>query len=159
MPHLERKIRVKMPVVSIPPFVFLVELDVDLFVEPRRGLYTSVRFFIPLKALVLPFSFVAGGLLIKGLDQLNDLFRLIFKSLYIKIDLGSDLVLGDAVFFGRVGISIMGGTSMAAGNDDPFARCFLKVVEEFKEDGIDPLFPMDQGKAMPVTVQERTRFT
>lgn len=70
----------------------------------------------------------------------------ILHPLNVKIGFGADLVFGDAVFHRRVGIGVMGGTSVPAGDDNPFPGLFLHIVEEIDENRIDPFLAMDDGQ-------------
>ena len=116
-----------MPVVSIPPFMFLVEFNEDLFVVPR--LNSDVSCWKSLKLLAL-FVFLIGWILLEILhENAGDLLGPLLHSLDVKIDFRSDLVFGEFILFRGIGIDIVDGTAVAASDDDPFASLFLDIVE------------------------------
>jgi hypothetical protein len=89
-------------------------------------------------------------------EEAGDLLRALFHPLDVKVDLGPNEVLRGLVFKRGIGIGVVGGTAVAAGDDDPFAGLFLEVVEEVDEDGVDGLFPFENGEAVSgVAVEER----
>lgn len=81
-------------------------------------------------------------------EQADDLLRPFFHALDVKIDLSADLVLGGLIFFRGVGVGVMGGTSVAAGDDHPFAGLFLDVIEKIDQDRIDVFFAADEREAV-----------
>lgn len=81
-------------------------------------------------------------------EDAGDLLGPLLHALDVEVDLGADLVFGELVLFGGVGVGVVGGTAVAAGDDDPLAGLFLDVVEEVEEDGVDVLLAVDDGEAV-----------
>ena len=62
-------------------------------------------------------------------DEGYDLKGLIFHSLDIEVYFGPDLMFGGSVFFGGVGVGVMGWASVATCNDGSSAGFLLEVVK------------------------------
>lgn len=135
------------PVIGVPPFVFMVEGDKNLFVEPGLGGCSS--FFVALEFEVLFLFLIEGGLLVVLHNVSDNFVGAVFHPLDVKVDFGANLVLGNAVFFGGIGVAVVNGAAVAAGNDDSLAGLLLEVVKEVCEDGIDPFLAAQNGEAVP----------
>lgn len=75
----------------------------------------------------------------------------IFHADDVKIDFGADLVFGGPVFFGGIGVGVVGGTPVSTGDDDSFSGFFLNVVEKIGEDRINGFFTVQDGESVSVT--------
>ena len=140
-----------MPVVDVAPFISLVKLDVNLLVHPGLGDDMGVVLLIALKSGPLLVVLEDGVLLVILDEEGDDLEGLVLEPLHVKVDFGAELVLGGAVLLGGVGVGVVDGTPVAAGDDGAAASLLLQIVEELDQNRIDAFFPMDDGEAVART--------
>ncbi len=144
--NLNGKIGMGMPIVPISPFRFLEKLDKDLPIHPGLGSEFSLVITLEVKAL---FVVLIGERLLKILhEKTNDLLGPLLHTLDVKVNLSANLMLGNLVLFRGVGIGVVRGTAVAAGNNDPLACLLLDEVEQVDKDGIDVLLAAEDGKTV-----------
>lgn len=155
---LDRNVGMRMVIVLIAAFVFLMKFDKNLFVHPGLNGYIGVRFSIALKNGVFLLILIDRRLLIILKKKTDDLLGPVFHPLHIKIDLSPNLMFGRSIFFGRVCVRVMNGTAMTTSHNDPLACLFLKKIQQIKKDGIDIFFARNNRKTVPRSRAIRNRL-
>ena len=135
---LEGDVGVWVGIVEVAPFGGGVEFDKNFFIIPGAGFAVGL--------LVVPAEGFKIGLALGkvALDELGDFFGVAFESFDVKIDLGADHVEGGRPFW--LGVPVVIGAPVAAGDDNFFFRDFLNMVEEVDQNRVDVLGVVDNGK-------------
>lgn len=146
VPDLDGEIGMGVAVVAVAAFVLLVDFEENFLVEP--GLDGGVGFVLAFEFQKFLISFIERVFLVVLHDEACDFLGAVFHALDIEIDFSPYLVFGGAVFFGRIGIGIVSGASMSAGDDHSLSGLFLEIVQKIEKDGINVFLIADYGKAM-----------
>ena len=125
---LDGDVGVGVAVVEVAAFVGLEELDEDFTVVPGGRRDIGVDFVVALKGGVEGICVLALVVLV---DEVDNFLRAVFKPLHIEGDLGADHMLGIEVRFGRVGVGVVLGAAVAAGDDNFLAGLRLYIIDQF----------------------------
>ncbi len=122
--YLNRNIGEWVAIVEIAPLICVKNLDVDLFVIPRKGRYMAVGLFVAIKSAVAWIWMI----LIVVEKKLHNLFRSLLHPFHIKSNFSANHVFRVSIF--GIAIGIVRRTAMAAGNDDAVARFGLDIIDQ-----------------------------
>lgn len=137
MAHLEAKVGIGVAVVEVAPFGAFEEFDKDFLIIPGGCGDVGIGFFPSLELGVFFFSGGGGVVAVVAHEKFYDLFGLPLKALDVKVDFGADGVFGGLVKRGGVGVGVVHGAAVTAGDDNFLAGLGLQVIEEVEQYGVD----------------------